>query len=135
MKYLVDANVLSEPTRPSPTSKVVDWLSANEELLVVDPVILGELRIGILTLAPGRKRTQLEQWFAALARTIECLSWDAAVGLRWARLIADLRIKGKTMPVFNSLMAATALAHKLTIATHNVRHFKHAGVKVIDPFD
>ena len=135
MKYLVDANVLSEPTRPSPSNKVVDWLSANEELLVVDPIILGELRIGILSLAPGRKRTKLEQWFAALANTIECLSWDYAIGLRWARLVADLRSKGKTMPVLDSLVAATALAHQLTIATHNVRHFKHAGVKVFDPFD
>ncbi len=135
MKYLVDANVLSEPTRPSPSNKVVDWLSANEELLVVDPIILGELRIGILWLAPGRKRTKLEQWFAALANTIECLSWDSAIGLRWARLVADLRSKGKTMPVLHSLVAATALAHQLTIATHNVRHFKHAGVKVFDPFD
>ncbi len=135
MNYLVDANVLSEATRPSPSSKVVDWLNTNEELLVVDPIILGELRIGILALAAGRKRTQLEQWFAALSRTIECLSWDAAVGLRWARLVIDLKTKGKTMPVLDSLLAATALEHKLTIATHNVRHFKHAGVKVIDPFD
>jgi predicted nucleic acid-binding protein len=135
MMYLVDANVLSEPTRPSPSSKVIDWLNANEELLVVDPIVLGELRIGILTLAPGRKRKQLEQWFAALTGTIECLPWDAAVGLRWARLVADLRVKGKTMPVLDSLVAAMALEHKLTLATHNLRHFSCAGVKLIDPFD
>ena len=60
MRYLVDANVLSEPTRPAPNSKVVDWLSANERNLVVDAIILGELSIGILALAPGRKRRQTE---------------------------------------------------------------------------
>jgi predicted nucleic acid-binding protein len=134
MTYLVDTNVLSEPTRASPSSKVLDWLSANEELLVVDPIILGELQFGILTLAAGRKRTQLQQWFSALVQTIECLAWDSAVGLRWARLIVDLKNKGKTIPVLDSLVAATALEHKLTLATRNVRHFKQAGVKVIDPF-
>jgi predicted nucleic acid-binding protein len=110
-------------------------LNANEERLVVDPIVLGEMRIGILSLTAGRKRAALEQWFAALADTIECLPWDAAVGHRWAGLVVDLRKKGKTMPLLDSLVAATALEHKLTIVTHNVRHFRHAGVKLIDPFE
>jgi len=43
MTYLVDANVLSEPTKPAPSRKVIDWLSANERTLVVDSIVLGEL--------------------------------------------------------------------------------------------
>ena len=70
MIYLVDANVLSEPTRPAPSRKVIDWLSANEQDIVVDSMILGELYIGILALPRRRKRIQLEQWFEALVRTI-----------------------------------------------------------------
>ena len=50
MKYLVDANVLSEPTKQSAEKKVVDWLTKNEASLVVDPIVIGELRIGILAL-------------------------------------------------------------------------------------
>ena len=63
MKYLVDANVLSEPTKPIPDPRVVAWLRAHEPDLAVDPVILGELRFGILILPKGRKRTTLERWF------------------------------------------------------------------------
>jgi predicted nucleic acid-binding protein len=63
VKYLVDASVLSEPTKPSPDSRVVAWLRAHEPDIAVDPVILGELRFGILTLPKGRKRTALERWF------------------------------------------------------------------------
>jgi toxin FitB len=48
MTYLVDANVLSEPTRPQPNPKVVAWLMRHERELVVDSIILGELFIGIL---------------------------------------------------------------------------------------
>ena len=55
--YLVDANVLSEPTRPVPDPGVVDWLRTNEAELTVDPFVLGELRFGILLLPKGRRRT------------------------------------------------------------------------------
>ena len=61
MTYLVDANVLSEPTKPTPSSKVIEWLSANEGNLVVDSIILGELCIGILALPSGHKRRRRGQ--------------------------------------------------------------------------
>lgn len=134
MTYLVDANVLSEPTKPAPVDKVVDWLSVNERNLVVDSIILGELCIGILALAPGRKRRQLEQWVSALMQTIECLPWDAAISRRWAKLVVDLKQKGKTMPLLDGMIAATALHHDLIVATRSTRDFKQAGLKVFDPF-
>ncbi|HEY3642953.1 MAG TPA: type II toxin-antitoxin system VapC family toxin [Xanthobacteraceae bacterium] len=134
MTYLVDANVLSEPTKPAPISKVIDWLSDNERNLVVDSIILGELCIGVLALAPGRKRNQLEQWFGALVQTIECLPWDATISRRWAKLVVDLKQKGKTMPLLDGMIAATALQHDLTIATRNTRDFRKVGLKVFDPF-
>jgi predicted nucleic acid-binding protein len=68
MTYLVDANVISEPTKQAPSSKVIDWLSAKERNLVVDSIILGELYIAILAIPGGRKRLQLERWFEAACR-------------------------------------------------------------------
>ena len=56
MKYLVDANVLSEPTKPTPDPRVVAWLRAHEPEIAVDPVILGELQLGMLMLPKGMKR-------------------------------------------------------------------------------
>ena len=134
MTYLIDANVLSEPTKPVPNSKVVDWLSANEENLVVDSIILGELCIGILALPRGRKRTQLEQWFGDVVQTIDCLPWDATISRRWAKLVVDLKRTGDTMPLLDSMIAATALQYDLTVTTRNTRDFERAGVKVLDPF-
>ncbi len=109
-------------------------MSANERDLFVDPIILGELRIGILALAPGHKRRRLEDWFDALVRTVQCLAWDAKVSRRWAKLVVDLRRKGQAVPLLDGMIAATALEHELTIATRNTRDFKKAGVKVFDPF-
>jgi toxin FitB len=134
MTYLVDANVLSEPTKPVPSTSVVDWLAANEGNLVVDSIILGELYVGVLTLPLGRRRRQLEEWFDALVQTIECLPWDATISRRWAQLVVEVRQRGETMPMLDGMIAATALQHDLTIATRNTRDFVRAGAKVLDPF-
>ena len=72
MKYLVDANVLSEPTKPVPDLRAVSWLRANERDIAVDPIVLGELQFGILLLPKGKKRTALERWFDRGVRRLEC---------------------------------------------------------------
>ncbi len=134
MTYLVDANVLSEPTRPAPDGRVIAWLRAHESDIVVDPVILGELRFGILLLPRGKKRTALERWFDAGVTRLHCVPWEAETGLRWAELLARLRRAGTAMPVKDSLIAATALQHGFIVATRNRADFARAGVRIVDPF-
>jgi len=134
VKFLVDANVLSEPTKPLPDSKVVEWLRGNERELTVDPIILGEIRFGIHLLPAGKRRQRLEHWFKEGVSRIVCLPFDANAGLRWAKLLAELRAKGQAMPIKESLVAATALVHDLTVATRNVADFKRVGVKIVNPF-
>jgi toxin FitB len=112
----------------------VKWLRAHEPDLVIDPVILGELRFGILILPKGKRRTALEHWFDAGAGRLHCLAWEADAGLKWAELLAHLRKTGKTMCIKDSLIAATAILHDVTIATRNRIDFAKAGVRVIDPF-
>lgn len=134
MTYLVDANVLSEPTRPAPDPQVVAWLRRHERDIAVDPVILGEILFGILLLPKGKRRARLERWFEAGVQRLHCLPWELASGLRWARLLAALRASGRAMPIKDSLIAATALVHDLTVATRNRTDFEKAGVRVVDPF-
>lgn len=134
MRYLVDANVLSEPTKPVPHASVVQWLRKNERDLAVDPIILGEIRFGILLLPRGKRRTRLEGWFDAGIQRLVCLPWETDTGLRWAQLLAALRASGRAMPVKDSLIAATALTHDLVVATRNSSDFAKAGVRIVDPF-
>ena len=134
MKFLVDANVLSEPTRLEPDAKVVDWLRRHEREITIDPIILGELRFGIELLPSSGRRKRLEHWFESGVGRITRLDWTAETGLRWAKLLADMRSAGTAMPVKDSLIAATALVHRLTVVTRNVADFRKAHVKVLDPF-
>lgn len=134
MTFLVDANVLSEPTRAQPNPAVIAWLTRYERQLVIDPVILGELRFGILLRPKGRKRTRLERWFDAGVGRLQCVPWDVETGLRWAELLASLRGRGQAMPIKDSFIAATALVHGLTVATRNRADFEKAGVEIVDPF-
>jgi toxin FitB len=134
MRFLVDANVLSEPTKPAPDPYLVEWLRENEPDIAVDPIILGEVRFGILLLPKGKRRARLERWFAVGIQRLQCLTWEAETGLRWAALLARLRVSGRSMPIKDSLIAATALVHDLVVATRNCADFETAGVKVMDPF-
>ena len=132
-RFLVDANVLSEATKPVPDERVVKWLGRNEPEFAVDPVILGEIRFGILLLPRGRRRSRLERWFEDGVQRLQCIPWEASTGLRWAELLATLRAEGRAMPIKDSLIAATALEHDLAVVTLNRRDFDAAGVVVVDP--
>ncbi len=135
MKFLVDANVLSEPTKPAPATRVVQWLRDNEAELAINPIVLGELEYGILLLPAGRRRKRLQEWFAQGVRRLRVLDFDSESAAAWARLLAGLKKKGLSMSVKDSQIAATALACDLAVATRNVADFRHAGVRLVNPFE
>jgi predicted nucleic acid-binding protein len=132
---LVDANVLSEATKPQPALRVVDWLRQNDRELAVSPIVLGELEYGILLLPSGRKRKRLMEWFATGSPHLNVLEFDAVTASAWAKLLAELKRKGRAMPIRDSLIAATARQYDLAIATRNVADYKYSGVQLVNPFD
>ncbi|MEI9998061.1 MAG: PIN domain-containing protein [Verrucomicrobiota bacterium] len=98
-------------------------------------MILAEIRLGIVRLPRGRRRERLENWFSEGVGKLTCLSWDRKTAIRWADLILKVQGLGYTLPLFDSMIAATALVHGLVIVTRNVRDFEHAGVSVLNPFE
>jgi predicted nucleic acid-binding protein len=134
MKFLVDANVLSEVTRPEPQATVVQWLRKHERDIVVTPIVLGEIEYGIGLTTSIRKRKELERWFAEGMRRLRVIDLDTDTASIWAALLVRLRKKGKAMPVKDSLIAASALQHQLTIVTRNISDFQNAGVSLFNPF-
>ena len=134
MKYLVDADVLSEATKPAPAPRVVEWLRKHDRDLAVNPIILGELEYGILLLPASRRRKKLVDWFEGGIGQLNVVEIDAETAAVWAKLLADLQRKGRAMPIKDSLIAATARQHGLTVATGNAADFRYSGVPIINPF-
>jgi len=98
------------------------------------PIILGEIRFGIHLLPAGKQRRRVETWLDEGVARIVCVPWDALTGLRWPKLLAELRKSGGSMPIKDSLIAATALVHDFVVVTRRTHDFRKAHVKVLDPF-
>lgn len=139
MKYLLDSNVLSEPTKPRPDPAVVAWLDANESECAVSSISLAELRYGIERLPEGKRRNQLEREFAFLRQDLgnRVLPFDEAEAVEWGRYAARLerelgRDGQRKVGIKDSQIAATALTHQLTVVTRNTDHFP--GLQTLNPF-
>jgi predicted nucleic acid-binding protein len=134
--FLLDIDCISELVRPRPEPRVLEWIeNADEGLLFLSALTLGELRKGVAGLARGRRRNLLEQWLEAElpARfSGRVLPIDAAVADRWGTLIAEARRSGHTPATIDALLAATALHLDLTLVTRNVRDFAFAGVRLLN---
>jgi predicted nucleic acid-binding protein len=139
MSWLLDTCVICEPTRARPSARVMRWLDEQpEESLHLSVLTLGEIRRGAARLPAGAKRRALERWLEQdlterfAGRT---LAIDAAAADRWGRLVAFAENKGRPLPTLDSLLAATALAHGLTVATRNTADFADTGAPVINPWE
>lgn len=131
--YLLDTNVVSETRKNRPHGGVLAWLrQAPSDGLYLSAISFGEIQRGIeLTRAidPDKAR-DIEAWASQLADLHAVLPVDAAIYRRWARLMHGKPDHHQT----DGLIAATALAHGLTVVTRNVRDFKPFQVPVLDPF-
>jgi predicted nucleic acid-binding protein len=135
LSYLLDTNVLSELRRKTPNPGVVEWFAQRPaSTLYLSVLTLGELRKGVEGIADASRRTALLDWLEAeLPRffTGRILPVDAQVADRWGRLVAAAN---RPVPAIDSLLAATAAHHGLSLVTRNVRDFANLGLEIINPW-
>lgn len=138
MTFLLDTNVVSEWSKPRPDPAVVRWLDAvDEDRVYLSVVTLGELREGVDRLPAGRRRDRLHMWLVDDLRARfdgHLLPVDDVVADRWGALRAAAGGTGRTLPVVDALIAATALVHSLVVVTRNVRDLRGLGVQIVDPW-
>ena len=140
MSYLIDTNVLLELRRKQPDTHVVDWFAERApQSLFLSVLTLGEIRKGIARLDDSQtdaaRRQSLDDWLEQDLPTFflgRVLGVDAGVADLWGRMQA---LAGRPLPAIDSLLAATARQHKLTMVTRNVKDFADMGVELINPWD
>jgi predicted nucleic acid-binding protein len=139
LNYLLDTNILCEATRPHPDAHAAAWLSARPALtLFVSLVSIAEIRKGILLLPEGKKRAKLGSWLESEllpAFASRVIPLGESEMKEWAALQADAEKKGHRLPVVDSLIAATARCHGLTLATRSIQDFCHYGIPVHNPWE
>ena len=135
MKYLLDTNIASELMKQQADPAVKDWIHRHGDDTVLSAVALAEIVFGVVSLPDGKRKSDIAKEVRFLQEDYaeEVLPIDEAVAWEWARYVHEVRAAGYEPPVMDSLIAATARAWGLTVATRNERDFPL--VEVVNPFD
>jgi toxin FitB len=137
--FLLDTNCIFELVRSQPEPCVMDWMrAADETLLYLSVLTLGEIRRGAASLPQSKKRTYLESWLESdlqVRFSERILAIDNAVADRRGWLTAQAEGKGRPLAAIDGLLAATALHHYLTIVSRNVSDFISTQVPVLNPWN
>jgi predicted nucleic acid-binding protein len=137
--FLLDTNCISELIRSKPETRVMDWMrAADESLLYLSALTLGEIRKGAAILPQSKRRTHLESWLELdlqVRFSGRILAIDNAVADRWGWLTAEAERKGRPLAAVDGLLAATALEHNLTIVSRNTSDFAHTHVPILNPWE
>ncbi|MCY3783640.1 MAG: type II toxin-antitoxin system VapC family toxin [Chloroflexi bacterium] len=134
--FLLDTNVVSEMMKHRPSPRVVAFLARQADFWLA-ALVVHELEFGLQLTPQGRRRDRLQ---ADLSRFLgiyaeRILDFDRASAEWAARLRADAARKGRPSNLADMLIAGTAKAHGLAIATRNVRDFEGMDIDVVNPWE
>lgn len=139
MNYLLDICVLSELARSKPNPNLVEWvLRQDASRCYISSITLGEIQKGISKLQDSTRKHDLQAWLDRdlrerfVGRTIAITANEA---VQWGTMMASVEVEGKPMPVVDSLLAATALFHGMTLVTRNTRDMQASGVTLFNPWE
>jgi len=134
--FLLDTNVVSELTRDDPSSHVIEFLADHDDLWL-SSIVIHELEYGLRLLPAGRRQARLTAMVSSIVSIYEdrILALDR-ISAEWsARFRAQARRSGRTLDLGDALIAGTARANNLTIATRNVADFRYVSIDVFNPWE
>lgn len=136
-RFLLDTNIISNITKPLPSESLLAWMAEQvDEDLFIASLTIAEIWRGVLEKPAGRKRDQLEAWFAgpegpSALFAGRILPFDEKAGLVWARLMAQGTAAGRPRSALDTIIAAVAEANGCVIVSDNEKDFD--GIAVINP--
>lgn len=137
MKYLLDTCAISEFTKPEADTGVIEWFNnVNSDDLYLSVINIGEIKKGINKLPASKKKQDLLFWLETLFEDYHnrILTVDLAVMENWSLIVANAEKKGQSVASMDSIIAAVAYTHHLTLVTRNERDFYACNIPMINPW-
>jgi len=136
-RFLLDTNIVSTFAKPVPSQAVIAWMNEQPDHdLFIASLTIGEIHRGVLRAPVGRRRDQLERWFAGAEgpRALfagRILPFDETAAMAWGRLMAEGMARGRPRSDVDMIIAAVAEANDCVIVSDNERDF--AGLQLFNP--
>ena len=125
MKYLLDTNIISEPLRATPSTRIMRRLREHEDDIAIPAPVWHELRFGCARLAPSRQRAAIERYLEdVVLASVPVLEYDQRAADWHAIERARLSAAGRTPPFIDGQIAAIACVRDLTLVTSNTGDFQ-----------
>ena len=123
--YLLDTNIISEPTKSSPSESVLNSIAENFDHSCICSVIWAEILTGIKTLAPGKRKDALLNYYLnTIQKAYDILPFDSFAASIYSDLVERLKNKGNPLPKLDLMIAATAISNNLILVTRNTADFE-----------
>lgn len=138
MKYLLDTCLISELVKPTSNKKVIKWLNdIPSTALFLSAITIGEIRKGLTKLPSSKKKETLTVWLNTLLRDYKerIFSIDLIVAENWGVIQGNAEKAGMPMSSIDSLIAATAHTHNLTLVTRNEDDFVPSQISILNPWN
>lgn len=137
--YLIDTNVISELTKPSPSAAVLKWFATTPvQQIYISAVTVCEIELGLSLMAAGKRRDALRAATDGMVQedfANRCLNLDGRCAPLYGQLAASLQRLGRASSVEDAMIAAIALANKLTLVTRNITDFEDIkGLTLVNPW-
>ena len=136
---VLDTNVISEPLRQAPESRVIEWIDEQPvETLYLSAITVAELRFGVASLPAGKRRDRLQESLEKQALPLfagRILPFDMPASQSYGELMAKARAAGLAIGTADGYIAAIAAANGMMVATRDVSPFEAFGVAVINPWE
>ena len=123
--YLLDTNIISEPSKPFPSADVVSKISENLEHSCISSVVWAEVLTGIKLLPEGHKKEALFEFFVeTVQKNYEILPFDSHCASVYSDIVSRLKEKGTPAPKIDIMIASTAISNGLILVTRNIKDFE-----------
>ena len=121
--YLLDTNIVSEFSKERPNVQVVELYKARRDLCAISAITWQELTRGVQRLPEGRRKQYLQNCLEEYEEALDVIPYDKFTGRICGEIQADAEKEGKTLPYYDSQIAATAVSNGMVLVTHNLDDF------------